>query len=700
MSTQNKTIATQLKLDTSRTEIYIKYMMEGSNMPMEIHNDMGVRVYVDLKKENKQLAMYPLCITCNDKRLDNCVSDESCIQGEILQLGYTSQFDSMKTVGCVDFASSSYIKDVAIFEKDTNLIIEDKNQKEVVVDQVYKDKNTLKVVMANYAISHRFNFRTERSNAISYTLVCVSEECNWKFRASSVGKSEMFLVREFRDKHTCPLKDKVYSQRHATSWLIGGIVKPKVANHKRKYTPNDIADDVLKDFGMDVSYMVAWRAKERAMKDLMGEPAESYNKLPRYLYIMDKTYPGSHIRMRKSHDNEFLYVFIALYAFIKGFECCRPIVVVDGSHLKTAYNGTFVSASTLDGAGNILPLAYGVIDSENDKSWTWFFERFREAYGVRENMCIVSDRHESINKAVCLTYPNVPHYACIWHFWGNVCKNYKKSKDVLSPVFYAMAKAYTQDEFDELMAKVVKADIRVAEYLDLAGREKWARVYASVNRGWTMTSNIAECINRHLVAARELPIFDFLEEVRKMYGRWNYTNRRNGTYTFTTLSKKFQEKLSINEYLCLRMTVEPSTEYVYTVHDGGRRFVVCLKNKTCSCRMFQIDEIPCPHAWAVLKKKNLKADDYCSELFKPETVVKTYDIPVDPLPDEREWKIPTYILEDVVLPPRYKRPPGRPKLKRDKPLRELLIGKKRHACSTCGQLGHNRRSCSFEPRKK
>ncbi|XP_059288771.1 uncharacterized protein LOC132042170 [Lycium ferocissimum] len=166
------------------------------------------------------------------------------------------------------------------------------------------------------------------------------------------------------------------------------------------------------------------------------------------------------------------------------------------------------------------------------------------------------------------------------------------------------------------MGKVEKADIRVAEYLKLAGRENWARVYASINRGWTMTSNIAKCITRHLVAARELPIFDFLEEVRKMFGRWNYNNRRNGTYTFTTLSKKFQKMLSTNEIPCLRMTVEPSTEYVYTVHDGGRRFIVCLKNKTCSCRMFQIDEIPCPHAWAVLKKKNLKADDYCSELFK------------------------------------------------------------------------------------
>ncbi|XP_060190841.1 uncharacterized protein LOC132620161 [Lycium barbarum] len=627
-----QTVATQLNLDKKMKNISIKYMVEGDSIPMEIHNDMGVRVYVELKKENKALPMYPLCIITTDRSMEICISNESCVEGDYLQIGHTNQ-----TVGSRDFESSSCGKADLLFENNKGMVIDDKNQKVVAVDQVYKDKDTLKAVMVNYAITNRFNYQTERSNAI---------------RASSVGKSGMFRVREFQDKHTCPLKEKVYSQCQATSRLISGIVKPKISNHKRKYTPKDIAEDVKNDFGMDVSYMVAWRAKERAMNDLMGEPAESYKRLPRYLYILDNTYPGSHIRMRKIRENEFLYVFIALYAFIKGFDYCRPIVVVDGSHLKTPYNGTFVLASTLDGAGNILPLAYGVIDSENDRSWTWFFERFRESYGIRENMCIVSDRHESINKAVCRIYPEVAHYACIWHLWGNVCKKYKKSHDVLSPVFYSMAKAYTQDDFDELMGKVQKVDMCVAEYLEWAGRDKWARLYASVNRGWTMTSNIAECINRHLLAARELPIYDFLEEVRRMFGRWNYNNRRNGTYTFTTLGKKFQEMLSINEYLCLRMT------------------------------------------------KNLVAEDYCSDLFKPETVLKTYDVPVDPLPDKREWNIPKNILEDVILPPRYKRPPGRPKKRRDKPLSELLFGKSRHACSTCGQLGHNRRSCSFEPLRK
>nr|XP_016453396.1 PREDICTED: uncharacterized protein LOC107777776 [Nicotiana tabacum] len=101
-----------------------------------------------------------------------------------------------------------------------------------------------------------------------------------------------------------------------------------------------------------------------------------------------------------------------------------------------------------------------------------------------------------------------------------------------------MAKAYTQAEFDSLMEKVEKVDIRVKEYLELAGYEKWARLYAPVNRRWTMTSNIVESINAALVSARKLPIYDFLEEVKKMFGRWNCSNRKEASHTYTTLGKK------------------------------------------------------------------------------------------------------------------------------------------------------------------
>ena len=45
--------------------------------------------------------------------------------------------------------------------------------------------------------------------------------------------------------------------------------------------------------------------------------------------------------------------------------------------------------------------------------WTWFFEQFKNVFDERKDMCVVSDRNESIMKSVRIVFPNVPHYACI-----------------------------------------------------------------------------------------------------------------------------------------------------------------------------------------------------------------------------------------------------------------------------------------------
>lgn len=234
---------------------------------------------------------------------------------------------------------------------------------------------------------------------------------------------------------------------------------------------------------MDLTYIMCWRAKEQALQDLRGKPSASYRKLPAYIHSLNTTYPGSHIRMKKHEDNEFLYIFVALTTFIQGFDHCRPMIVVDASYLRGLYSDTFIAACTMDGAGHIFSLTYGIVDSENDASWTWFFQNLKEAYGEREHMCVVFDRNPSIIKAVVGVYNNVPHYTCMWHLWGNVKKKIRKSHDALSEIFYTMAKSYSKSEFHNLMKKVEVVDVRVKNYLELAGYDKWARSYATVHRG-------------------------------------------------------------------------------------------------------------------------------------------------------------------------------------------------------------------------
>ncbi|XP_070055072.1 uncharacterized protein [Nicotiana tomentosiformis] len=125
---------------------------------------------------------------------------------------------------------------------------------------------------------------------------------------------------------------------------------------------------MLSDHGMNLTYMQAWRAKEKALEFLRGHPVDSYSRLPSYLYILEKTYPGSVVKLEKTKNDYFLYALVALSASIKDWKHCRQVVVVDGNFLKSAYKGIMLTASTMDATGSIFPLAYAVVDSENDAS--------------------------------------------------------------------------------------------------------------------------------------------------------------------------------------------------------------------------------------------------------------------------------------------------------------------------------------------
>ncbi|XP_019229929.1 PREDICTED: uncharacterized protein LOC109210905 [Nicotiana attenuata] len=110
-----------------------------------------------------------------------------------------------------------------------------------------------------------------------------------------------------------------------------------------------------------------------------------------------------------------------------------------------------------------------------------------------------------------------------------------------------------------------------------------------------------------------------------------------------------------------------------------------------------MDELPCPHAWAVLKNQQLKPGQYCSFYYKKDKLLRTYEFPVNPIPDKSLWVIPTEVMEDVVLPPKERRNAGRPRKERLKPASEKE-SKRAFSCSVCGQGGHNRKTCMNRPK--
>lgn len=113
---------------------------------------------------------------------------------------------------------------------------------------------------------------------------------------------------------------------------------------------------MLKLHCVSLTYIQEWRAKENAIKLVRGDPAESYARLPGYFYILEQTYPGFVLKIKRKEADKFLYAFVALEACIRGWEYCRPIVVVDGAGLKCSYGSTMLTASTIDSGGNFYPI--------------------------------------------------------------------------------------------------------------------------------------------------------------------------------------------------------------------------------------------------------------------------------------------------------------------------------------------------------
>lgn len=102
----------------------------------------------------------------------------------------------------------------------------------------------------------------------------------------------------------------------------------------------------------------------------------------------------------------------------------------------------------------------------------------------------------------------------------------------------------------------------------------------------------------------------------------------------------------------------------------------------------------------MLKVKNVtNMYSYCSNYYKSKALANTYEVVMVPIPDREDWIALKEVLEEIVLPPKYKRMSGRPNKGRKKNSGE----KSKVSTSSCGRCGHedhNRRTCNFFSKKK
>ncbi|XP_057803308.1 uncharacterized protein LOC131018610 [Salvia miltiorrhiza] len=347
--------------------------------------------------------------------------------------------------------------------------------------------------------SRRIYFKCKHSNT-----------CPFKLHASSQDGA-IWGVYKFTNEHSCDGELGRVARIKAPAKVVAAYLAQKIHDDCEILKPKAIQLELRHEFGVQIKYDVALRAHNRATEMVYGRHDQSFEMLPKYLYMLRQSNLGSMVEWEVDDDGRFKHLFVALAASATPFMFSLwPVIVVDGTHLKGKNRGILFVAVTKDGNESLFPLAYGVGPKENDESWTYFMSRIRRVYGQANPLLIVSDQHISIANAIRNELPNATHGLCYYHLQNNL-KHYGKA---VVEVYRQAAFAYEKSDFTRAMNALKVMKRAAYDKLMGIGPEKWAHSMCPmpVRRYSFMTSNAAEAFNSRLLEAIGIVIEKWFSE--------------------------------------------------------------------------------------------------------------------------------------------------------------------------------------------
>ncbi|XP_010468529.1 PREDICTED: uncharacterized protein LOC104748617 [Camelina sativa] len=351
----------------------------------------------------------------------------------------------------------------------------------------------------------------------------------------------------------------------------------------------------------------------------------------------------------------------------------------DGS--ENAMQGMMLTAVGRDPDNPIFPIAWAVVDCENNPNWEWFIRKLKEdlSLGLCENITLISDMHKGLIHGVATELPMAEHRACARHIYGNIKRDHKSY--MLKPLFWRVASSYNKVDYKENLAIFKEFDPQACKTLLRKDPSSWCRAFSGRKPFVQMLELIRRdamqrVVNRSIISEKEAA-------------------------KFTKKSRKELEKSCEEAQYCALIS---STGGEYEIAEFGIGYAVSLNRRECACRKWDLTGIPYRHAVCAIRELNLEVEDYIAYYYLSEKWKRTYRRGLWPVNGVKFWE--DYGKPRIVAPP-YKRPAGRPNGKaRIKGLNESPCKKKSEMkvdrkgrivhCAICGEPGYNSRKCPHE----
>ncbi|KAK2412260.1 hypothetical protein P8452_72675 [Trifolium repens] len=564
------------------------------------------------------------------------------------------------------------------------------------VDQRFNSFSEFREALHKYSIAHGFAYRYKKNDSHRVTVKCKSQGCPWRIYASKLSTTQLICIKKMTKDHTCE-GSAVKAGYRATRGWVGSIIKEKL-KASPNYKPKDIADDIKREYGIQLNYSQAWRAKEIAREQLQGSFKEAYTQLPFFCEKIKETNPGSFATFTTKEDSSFHRLFVSFHASIIGFrQACRPLLFLDRTPLNSKYQGELLAATSVDGNDGIFPVAFAVVDAETDDNWHWFLQELKSALSTTEQITFVADFQNGLKTSLSEIFENCYHGYCLRHLADKLNRDLKgqfshEARRFMVNDFYAAAYASRPEIFERSIENIKGISPDAYNWVIQSEPEHWSNAFFNGARYNHMTSNFGQQFYSWVSEAHELPITQMIDVLRGNMMETISTRREESNQWMTKLTPSKEEIIQkeTSDARSLQVLLSQGTTFEVC---GESVEIVDIDNWDCSCKGWKLTGLPCCHAIAVFECIGRDLYDYCSRYFTVENYRLTYAEPIHALPDiDRPVQVESAMEVVTVTPPPTKRPPGRPKSKQ---VESIDIIKRQLQCGKCKGLGHNRKTCKI-----
>ncbi|XP_058755786.1 uncharacterized protein LOC131629000 [Vicia villosa] len=574
------------------------------------------------------------------------------------------------------------------------------------VGTYFTTKEDFKEAIVTYAVHSGRDLRFTKNDKIRVRVRC-KDGCEWESYCAKFPTEDSWQLRKVVDTHSCSREYHVKLLK--TKWLSKRLQNSLKTNPRLKL--KDIKEKVQKKWNVGVNKTKAIRARFAARDMVDGSFLGDYTRVYDYAHELLRSNPGSTVKVCVQPAQEgstvenlhFKRLYICLAACKESFKWSRHFIGLDGCFLKGLCGGQILAAIGRDPNDQMLPIAFAVVESENKDSWTWFLELLIDDLGGREE-CLtytfISDQQKGLLPAMEELLPRVEQRFCVRHLYNNFRKRFAGKK--LKEIIWKAAKSTYYQAWEREMKVMKEVNVEAYKHMMSTPPRFWSRSYFKThNKCDAVLNNMSEAFNSVILESRAKPLITMVEEIRVyMMERWA-TNRMRfqkleDVDVLPNIKKKIEKTSSYTNMWLVRM----SDEFIFEVRNlenNAEKFTVNLKDRTCSCRRWELTGLPCVHSLSAIKSRNQKIDDYVPEYYRKSRYMQVYQPVIFPVNGSNLWERTEY---PDVLPPKFRKMPGRPKKRRNLEQGELdgTDRKMRRTgfivkCSRCKKQGHNKLTC-------